>query len=109
MATITGRTEVPLEANPEIFNPLAQKLGLDTDRLCFHDVLGFDDELLALVPQPVRAVILLYPGVRQTTMHRKQKVEGTIDRTRLVHIRQRVGNVCGFMARGLAHWRIYIA
>ncbi|KAH7104949.1 cysteine proteinase [Auriculariales sp. MPI-PUGE-AT-0066] len=99
MTTPEKRMEVPLEANPEIFNPLAQRLGLDTSKLCFHDVLGFDDELLALVPQPVLAVILLYPGVRGTTMHRKQKMlQGAVDRTRLVHIRQRVGNVCGFMA-----------
>ena len=92
------RMAVPLEANPDIFNPFALTHGLDTSQLCFHDLLGFDDELIALVPKPIRAIILLYPGVEKT-MHRKQTVQGTVDRQRLVHIRQRVGNVCGFMAR----------
>lgn len=88
---------IPLEANPDSFNKLAAEFGLDTAAVCFHDVLGFDDDLLALVPQPIYACVLLYPGDKDT-MYRKQKVDGTVDRSSLVHFRQRVMNQCGTMA-----------
>ena len=45
---------VPLEANPELFTAWCERLGLDTQRYAFHDVFGLDEELLAMVPQPVQ-------------------------------------------------------
>ncbi|EJD54514.1 cysteine proteinase [Auricularia subglabra TFB-10046 SS5] len=98
MAREYKATAVPLEANPDSFNKLAADFGLDTASVCFHDVLGFDDELLALIPQPVKAVVLLYPGFKNTMYREQQDVQGSVDRASLVHFRQLVMNQCGTMA-----------
>jgi ubiquitin carboxyl-terminal hydrolase L3 len=33
----------------------------------FHDVFGLDEDLLAMVPQPVLAVLLLFPITEQVS------------------------------------------
>ncbi|KAH7815503.1 putative Ubiquitin C-terminal hydrolase 3 [Monocercomonoides exilis] len=51
---------LPLESNPDVLNDYMHSLGLSHRHICV-DVLGFEDELLAFVPQPVHAIFLLYP------------------------------------------------
>lgn len=52
---------VPLESNPEVFSELAHTIGL-SPVLGFHDVYSLTDpELLAFLPQPVLAIVLLFP------------------------------------------------
>jgi ubiquitin carboxyl-terminal hydrolase L3 len=66
---------VPLEANPDVLNSFAGKIGVDLEKFGFgfQDVYGLDVELLNMVPQPVLAVILLYPLTEELE---KQRLQG---------------------------------
>lgn len=70
---------VPLESNPELFSSWSSSLGLDTTKYEFCDVFGLDDELLAMVPQPVHAVLLLFPVTEAYEAKRHKDDEGVIE------------------------------
>lgn len=52
----------PLESNPDSFNAFIEKLGIKGGT--FVDVLGFDDELIEMIPRPHYALILCYPDYK---------------------------------------------
>jgi len=68
----------------------------------FCDVYGLDDELLAMVPQPVLAVLFLYP---LTSLDEEEKEESSASGTsttrgkelskKVYFTKQTVGNACG--------------
>ncbi|KAF9475560.1 cysteine proteinase [Pholiota conissans] len=98
---------IPLESNPELFNSWSEKAGLVTSQAHFVDVYGFDEELLAMVPKPVKAVILLFPIDAASEARRQEedqqiakegqpKLEDTI-----FFVKQTIGNACGTI--GLIH------
>ncbi|KZT10029.1 peptidase C12, ubiquitin carboxyl-terminal hydrolase 1 [Laetiporus sulphureus 93-53] len=103
----TSSRWIPLESNPDVLNQWAEKAGLVLQQDRFVDVYGLDPELLAMVPQPVDAVILLFPITDAIEARAKQederiKLEGQhpIDPT-VFYIKQTISNACGTI--GLLH------
>jgi ubiquitin carboxyl-terminal hydrolase L3 len=92
----------PLESNPGLMNSYVQKLGFDTSIYEFVDVFSTESWALDLVPQPVAAVIMLYPLSKNQEDHYKDDTIVPItDDTKFWFIKQRIGNACGTI--GLLH------
>lgn len=94
---------IPLESNPSIFNSLAKKLGL-SPVLEFQDVYSLTDpDLLAFLPQPVYAIIMLFPLTKNYEEYRtnadasqpKYNNEKIGD---IKWFKQTIGNGCGLYA-----------
>ncbi|KXN91237.1 Ubiquitin carboxyl-terminal hydrolase isozyme L3, partial [Leucoagaricus sp. SymC.cos] len=82
----------------------ATQAGLITSHNQFVDIYGLDDDLLSIIPQPTKAVILLFPTNspikgKQTENDAKIASEGQhpIDNT-LLYVKQYVENACGTIA-----------
>jgi hypothetical protein len=54
------------ESNPAVLNEFSTSIG-SSEKWEFHDVFGTDPELLAFIPTPVLAVMLLFPVTRSHT------------------------------------------
>lgn len=97
-----GKRWIPLEANPDVMNQFIWGLGVPEGDVQFCDVYGLDDELLAMVPQPVLAVLFLYP---LTSLDEEEKEESSASATstagskelskKVYFTKQTVGNACG--------------
>ncbi|KZP01456.1 peptidase C12 ubiquitin carboxyl-terminal hydrolase 1 [Calocera viscosa TUFC12733] len=102
-----GDRWIPLESDPDIMNDCikwAKQLGLETDKYTFQDVYGLDPELLALVPQPVKAILLLFPNVQAVEdarnadeAKRDPSHKDPID-PNVIFIKQTISNACGTIA-----------
>jgi ubiquitin carboxyl-terminal hydrolase L3 len=98
----------PLESNPKNMNDYVKSLGLDTSVYSFTDVFSTEDWALSMVPQPVAAVVLLYPlSDKQEAAARandqvKSPTSSDDDSPEAVWFtKQRIGNACGTI--GLLH------
>ncbi len=56
-------------------NTYSQRLGLSSTEFQFHDVYGTDPDLLAMVPSPVLAVLLLFPCTEASGLARQEEAE----------------------------------
>jgi len=62
----------PLESNPELMNKYLEKSGLaNAADYQFCEVFGFDDDLLAMVPQPCVALMFLFPITKEVCADKK--------------------------------------
>ncbi|KAK3141887.1 hypothetical protein QOZ80_4BG0339500 [Eleusine coracana subsp. coracana] len=97
-----GKRWLPLEANPDVMNQFMWGLGVPED-VGFCDVYGLDDEMLAMVPQPVLAVLLLYPQdrIKESQASTASSVETKEPSKNVYFTKQTVGNACGTV--GIIH------
>ncbi|KAJ6591733.1 hypothetical protein DFH09DRAFT_1259295 [Mycena vulgaris] len=97
---------IPLESNPDVLNSWSTKAGL-VPLTQFDDVFGLDEPLLAMVPQPVKAVVLLFPISPESEAQRKREDEEILSHGQpeldptIFWIKQTISNACGTM--GLIH------
>lgn len=98
---------IPLENNPDVFTSLVHDLGVSPE-LGFYDVYSIDDQdLLAIIPRPVFALIFIAPSDMQTAVRKedglpKMSPEPTYDKSGddepAVWFQQTIGNACGLIA-----------
>ena len=98
---------IPLEANPVLFTQLIHQLGVSPS-LEFQDVLSIDDsDLLAFVPRPVLALILIFPTSdvyeeqKAVQEAREEEYKGYGEEEAVVWYKQTINNACGLY--GILH------
>lgn len=98
---------IPLENNPEVMTSLLHNLGL-SQSLSFHDVFSIDDpDLLAFVPRPAHALLLVFPVSQTYEKFRheedssKSEYTGSGSSEPVIWYKQTIGNACGLI--GLLH------
>ena len=86
-------------------NEYIEKLGFDTSLYHFVDVFATEEWALAMIPQPVAAVLFLYPLTEVQRQHNDSLTTTTTrndnNNNPLWFIHQRIGNACGTI--GLLH------
>jgi len=87
----------PLESNPDIFTDYMRKIGLSAEFI-IGEVFGFDEELLAFLPQPIHAIIVAVD--RRSRAEDRQK--GSPENSSLVEFYMdqsgTLDNACGIIA-----------
>ncbi|ODQ81734.1 hypothetical protein BABINDRAFT_159981 [Babjeviella inositovora NRRL Y-12698] len=96
------KSVVPIESNPEIFTALAHKLGV-SPLLEFHDVFSISEsDLLAMIPNPAYALVLLFPLTVDYEAQRKeqdaQRPTYANENLSVRWVKQTIKNGCGFYA-----------
>ncbi|OTB08270.1 hypothetical protein M426DRAFT_203632 [Hypoxylon sp. CI-4A] len=98
---------IPLEANPELMTNLLHKLGL-SQALSIHDVYSITEpELLAFVPRPALALLLVFPvspvyeSARLAEDAGVEEYDGRGESEPVLWFKQTIRNACGLM--GLLH------
>lgn len=98
---------IPLEANPQLMTDLVHKLGV-SEALQLHDVYSLTDpDLLAFIPRPALALLLVFPVSAAYESHRMaedtlvDEYQGKGEKEPVVWWKQTIRNACGLM--GLLH------
>jgi ubiquitin carboxyl-terminal hydrolase L3 len=98
---------IPLEANPQLMTTLIHKLGV-SPALQLHDVYSLTEpELLAFIPRPALALLLVFPISAVYESHRMaedslvQPYTRSGDAEPVLWWSQTIQNACGLM--GLLH------
>lgn len=96
---MAGCAWVPLESNPEVMSKFLYNLGMP-QKWAVTDVFGLDEVLLAMVPRPVFAVILLFPLNRKREQEQisEMKTGDSVLSKNVYFMKQTVKNACGTVA-----------
>lgn len=79
-------------------------MGMDTTKFAFHDIYGTDPDLLAMVPQPVAAVLFLFPlneAMEKVRAKENASAAAAASDSGILWFKQTIGNACGTI--GLLH------
>jgi ubiquitin carboxyl-terminal hydrolase L3 len=90
----------PLESNPEVFSDYLHSIGLSPS-YSFGEIFGFDEDLLAFVPQPVLGVIVCHERLIPKSQYRPQDVGSTDNYNSVsyyMHQSKTLDNACGIVA-----------
>lgn len=89
---------VPLESNPDVFSDFGHKLGL-SPLLSFTDIFSLDDpDLLAFLPKPMEAIILLFPVTDEYEQFKDSETVLPLNNDKIIWMKQVVKNACGLYA-----------
>jgi ubiquitin carboxyl-terminal hydrolase L3 len=96
----------PLESNPALMNQYMSSMGWDVDQYHIVDVFSTEEWALEMIPQPVAAVLLLYPLTAVQLQHEKEEQLSLVSNPTppsndIWFTKQRIGNACGTI--GLLH------
>lgn len=93
----------PIENNPEVLTALISRFGFD-ETFGFHDVYSLDDEdLLAFVPRPAIALVLVFPITEHYETQRRAATNGHTmmlpkdNDGNIIWFKQTIGNACGMV------------
>lgn len=84
---------LPLESNPEVMTNFLVDIGMSAE-WSVVDLIGIDDDVLGFVPQPVAAVILLYPP----SVHDSDEDGDPSCNETVCFMKQVIRNACGTIA-----------
>eukprot|EP00792_Barthelona_sp_PAP020_P002827 TRINITY_DN1443_c0_g1_i1.p1 TRINITY_DN1443_c0_g1~~TRINITY_DN1443_c0_g1_i1.p1 ORF type:complete len:215 (+),score=82.23 TRINITY_DN1443_c0_g1_i1:39-683(+) len=85
----------PLEADCESLNTYITNLGCENLQLV--DLYGFEQMFYDMVPQPVHALILLYP-LNDSIVEFEKKSNFVEKPEKITYLKQYIGNACGTIA-----------
>ncbi|XP_033221691.1 ubiquitin carboxyl-terminal hydrolase isozyme L3-like isoform X2 [Belonocnema kinseyi] len=91
---------VPLECNPEVMTKLLHKVGVPK-KWNIVDVYGVDPDMLAILPRPVLAMILLYPLSEKEAPEMNEESQADDDKSispNVYFLKQFISNACGTIA-----------
>jgi len=93
---------IPLESNPESFNPLIHSLGV-SPQVSFVDIYSLSPEFLEFTPRPCLALVLVFPDDKAFQQLVKKEddengfteYQGKGEEEEVVWYKQTIGNACG--------------
>lgn len=89
---------LPIESNPSVMNQFLHNMGMPK-AWAMTDVFGLDDELLAMIPQPVSALLLLFPINNKYEDYVKSiDFSGQSISENVYYMKQTISNACGTVA-----------